>query len=385
MTANLNGGGGRLRQMLNRHFGDKRVHDVNESQKSTESDRSTTNNVSERAVDQHASTDLDKSSSVTVTSKKGVKFDLNDERVQVFEQKSLSNLDEQDESVEQDKECDHVHDEQKNEEQNDQSDREAKTEDISVRSTSDNESTGEEAEPDAANWVSLSDDLTVSRAIVPDAEHDSFTSNLVSGEQPEVVPSPPLTSDRSSSVNSSLTSSTKSDRSHTKMPQKSSTVRTNRVSPTTSKVSSIKSRSDSNRRRDTAAASDTTAPGLTTATIAEEEVVPPIVNSDVVPKATEEPIPPVKSATKAVPKKDAKDAVSKRKPSVVGHRNSKQETAMLLRRKSLTPSTKLIILCKKGTVLIDFSVFHLNRNHFSLQSDELRSNKKVIGWQWKLF
>lgn len=38
----------------------------------------------------------------------------------------------------------------------------------------------------------------------------------------------------------------------------------------------------------------------------------------------------------------------KRKPSTMQHRNSKQDTAQLLRRKSLTPSAKLIILCKKG-------------------------------------
>ena len=38
----------------------------------------------------------------------------------------------------------------------------------------------------------------------------------------------------------------------------------------------------------------------------------------------------------------------KRKPSTTQHRNSKQDTAQLLRRKSLTPSAKLIILCKKG-------------------------------------
>ena len=39
---------------------------------------------------------------------------------------------------------------------------------------------------------------------------------------------------------------------------------------------------------------------------------------------------------------------AKRKPSTMQHRNSKQDTAQLLRRKSLTPSAKLIILCKKG-------------------------------------
>lgn len=38
----------------------------------------------------------------------------------------------------------------------------------------------------------------------------------------------------------------------------------------------------------------------------------------------------------------------KRKPSTMQHRNSKQDTAQLLRRKSLTPSMKLILLCKKG-------------------------------------
>lgn len=62
-----------------------------------------------------------------------------------------------------------------------------------------------------------------------------------------------------------------------------------------------------------------------------------------VPSKTDGSIDELSEIEKAKSKKSIK-----RKPSTMQHRNSKQDTAQLLRRKSLTPSAKLIILCKKG-------------------------------------
>lgn len=155
-------------------------------------------------------------------------------------------------------------------------------------------------------------------------------------------------------IDSTSISTSSSSRQSSVMQRKTSSLKSNRVSPALSgagsgsgsKTSSTKSRSDSRRRQDDQQKSETQP-----ATIAEEEDAQTVVEADAETKVTA-----VTKADDATTSSQPKDMVKEKKSSKdiakrkasVQHRNSKQETALLLRRKSLTPSTKLILLCKKG-------------------------------------
>ena len=365
MDQNFTGGsGGRLRHLLGRHFRSGRVQDVSETNVDGAADETTPptpTSLSTNAIANKIAENVDEitqtivkvdSESKTLITLKGVKFALTDDNER--SEQSLNSADQNENKLEQRSQTDQnesfdVFDDGKLKKSSVRNENILKISFSEDANFSDNRSTRE--------LTTIEEHLSKEQKKVFD--HQKVISNgegrtnstaiesIASGFGQQLSYNEPIVATDSESISTSSGS-----RQSTAMQQKTLSLKSNRVSPapseSESKTSSTKSRSDSRRRQDDQLKSETLP-----ATIVEEDANVPAMQTKVVADAMDatevkKAIAATSSTHKdAPPTKKASKEVAKRKASLQ-HRNSKQETALLLRRKSLTPSTKLILLCKKG-------------------------------------